>query len=299
MEHIVFQYYPARVKSNEPIGTVTLEQFIRCQRDPKNDIKDVFAKIEQCERMGELKLKADLKQNNLHYFTPCVYVNQYRRYTDIHNFTGLLILDFDHIENAAELKQFLFNEYRQIICAWLSPSKKGVKCIVRIPKVQSVSQFKEYYYGIAAEMYQYAGFDTSGQNAVLPLFQSYDPELLERDDYDVWNVKGVKINDLSCVTPSDAPCIQITDRDKQRCINIINRGFDNIIDYGHPKLRGLCISIGGYVGTGYLADWEAMQIIDHRIETHSYLSKGIPGYKQTARWAVTLGMSKPLILKHD
>lgn len=299
MEHIVFQYYPKVVKSNNPLGFVTLQQFINGQANPKDSIKELFTRIQQAEIDGNKKLKAELKQNNLHYFTPCVIVNELRRYTNIKRFTGLLVLDFDHIDNAPDLKQFLFDEYKCIITAWLSPSKKGVKCIVRIPEVGSVSEFKEYYFGIAAEMDQYAGFDSSGQNSVLPLFQSWDPDLMFRDDYIPWTVKGVKINDLDTVPASQAPYVQVTDRDKQTCIKIIQTGFNHITDYGHPPLRSLCLSIGGYVATGYLSDWEAMQMIDYHIENHGYLKKGIPGYKKTARWALNKGKAKPIILKYD
>ena len=299
MEQIIFQYYPARVKSNNPIGWVTLDQFIRAQQNPKDSVKDVFRQIEQAELDKNKKLKADLKQNNLYYFTPCVNVGQYRRYTDIVKFTGLLVIDFDHLDNAPDLKQYLFDEYKSVVVSWLSPSKSGVKCLVRIPEVHSVSEFKEYYFGIAAEMEQYAGFDSSGQNAVLPLFQSWDPELLSRDDADLWTIKGVKVNDLDSINPSNAPFIQITNKDKESCVKMIHTGFSNITDCGHPPLRSLCLSIGGYVATGYLSDWEAMQMIEFHIENHGYLKKGIPGYKKTARWALNQGKNKPLILKHD
>jgi len=299
MEDIVFQYYPARVDSKYPTGFVSLPQFIRAHLNPKPEVVEIFKQIEQAEIDNNKKLKAELKQNNLHYFTPCVVVEGPRRYVNIKKFTGLLVLDFDHIDNATDFKEHLFYEYKQVISAWLSPSKKGIKALIRIPKVQTIEQFKEYYYGVASEMDQYDGFDSCGQNAVLPLFQSYDPNLLLREDYSTWTIKGVKVNDLSAVVHSPPPYVQVTDADKNTCIQIIQSGFNNIGNVGHPPLRSLCLAIGGYVSTGYISDWEALQIIDYNIENHHYLKKGVSGYKETARWALNIGKKTPLILKHE
>ena len=168
---ISFQYYPARVNSNEPLGIISLEQFLISTKTPKDSTKAIFDQIAAAELSSNKKLKAELKQNHLFYFTPCVHVHPFRRYACIKHFTGLLILDFDHIDNARDFKYFLFDEYKSLIAAWLSPSKRGLKCLVKIPKVNTVEEFKEYYFGIASEMEVYNGFDPSGQNAVLPLFQ--------------------------------------------------------------------------------------------------------------------------------
>jgi VirE N-terminal domain len=293
-----FQYYRANIKSNKPIGYINLNQFIKCHINPKDNIKEVFRKIVDAEQTGNRQLKAELKQNNLYYFTPCVQVYPYRRYSDIRYFTGLLVLDFDHINNAKEFKQFLFDNYKFIIAVWLSPSKYGVKCLVKIPVVNTVDEFKEYYYGIVTEMEIYNGFDGSGQNPVLPLFQSYDPELLFRDDFDIWEIKGIKVSDFTTAIELPPSDIDITDKDKQTVIKIINTGFNNINDYGHPPLRGLCIAVGGYVSAGYISEHDAIDLVKCRIENHPYLSKGVTGYKKTAEWSIMTGKKKPIYLSH-
>jgi hypothetical protein len=276
-----------------------MDGLIQLTKNPPDSILRIFEKIAEAELSGDQEAKAKLKQSRLLMFTPCVIVDGKRNYASIVKFTGLVVLDFDHIDNASEFKTFLFNEYKSIVAVWLSPSKRGVKAIVKIPVVETIEEFKEYYFGIASEMDPYYGFDPSGQNAVLPLFQSYDPDLLCRDDFETWTKKGVKKNDFVQPAPSKIRRIKATDEEKKVVITIINSGFNNIVDYGHPPLRGLCFVIGGYIASGYIAETEAIELIHQRIESHPYLSKDVSGYSKTAEWAVKVGQTKPLYVRRQ
>lgn len=283
-----FQYYSNRVDNPKPLGYISIEQFIRATKQPKNNVIEIFQQIYQAEKDGNIELKAKLKQENLHYFTPCVNLSGGRSYNDIIRFTGLMVLDFDHLrskEYAIQFRDFIFNEYNQIVVAWLSPSKLGVKCLVSIPIAQTVEQFKEYYFGIASDMDRFDGFDGSGQNSVLPLFQSYDPELLFRNNYTAWTIRGIKKN--AFVSNLDK---------KDRIIKMIASGMDNIHDNGHPQLRSLCVAVGGYVASGYIEENEALQFINALIVSHRYLSKGVTGYQKTAKQMIEFGKCKPIIL---
>ena len=160
----------------------------------------------------------------------------------------------------------------------------------------SIDEFKGLFYGIAAEMDQYNGFDPTGQNCVLPCFQSYDPDILIRYNPETWTTTGTKANSLPAIPATLPAGIIASDRHKEAVIKMINTGFDNIIDVGHPALRSLCISIGGYVISGYIDLYEAQQLINYRIETHPYLKKGVRNYQLTAAWSLSQGMNKPLLL---
>jgi hypothetical protein len=293
---ISFQVYRQPITNVRPIKLITLEYFLGYTKDPPQSIIGIFNMIAAAERSGDKQAKDNLKQKYLHYFTPCVVVGLVRRYESIQHFTGILVLDFDHIDNARDFKYFLFEEYPCMIAVWLSPSRRGVKSLIKIPVVTSVAEFKEFYFGIAAEMEVYNGFDPSGQNSVLPLFQSYDPDLLYRTDVDTWTVKGVKQSDFTTAPVCTVLKITPTDKDKLKVVQIIRSGFDNIVDCGHPQLRSLSITIGGYIANGYINEYEAIQMFNYEIETHPYLKKRIEGYKKTALWAIRQGQSKPLTL---
>jgi hypothetical protein len=288
-----FQYYPSTINASTPLGYVTIEQFIKANKKPKPETVELFKKIAECEASGDKEQKARLKEN-LFSFTPCVNVSHKRQYKDIISFTGLLVLDFDHIDNAPEFKEFLFNEYRFIYLCWLSPSKKGVKALVPFPIVQTVQDFKSYYYGISEEMEQYNGFDKSGQNCVLPLFQSYDPDMFINPFPFKWTDKGFKMNDFEATKPQ--PVIYTGEKKEAIIIKMINTGINKIVDNGHPQLRSVCLAIGGYVVSGYIDFSTALNQVNYCIDTNGYLKKGIPGYKKTAKEFLNLGMSKPLTL---
>ncbi|AGO48302.1 VirE N-domain protein [Cellulophaga phage phi17:1] len=298
LKDIVFQYFPAKVKSKKPIGSIDLDYVINATGNPSEKVKETFRLIAKAEQDNDMKLKAELKQNNLYYFTPCVWLDgQNRAYKNILSFTGLMVLDFDHIDNAEEFKQFLFNKFDCIIFAFLSPSKKGVKFIVRIPIVKTVEEFKEYYFGMGLDLDKYKGWDGTGQNCVLPLFLSYDENVLFRTDAKEWTKKGKKADFFSAVVV-DKSQIEYGDNDKGRIFSNASKAFASIVDNGHPQLRAICISLGGYVASGYITAYEAIEYSDQMIETHSYLRKGVPGYKKTAREAINKGQEKMLKLEN-
>jgi hypothetical protein len=295
-----FQYYPANIKKCKPLGFTTIEEFKTLHKEPTREMIEVFSKIAEAEVKNDMELKAKIKQNNLLYFTPCVYIKNWRKYDNITKFTGLLVLDFDHIENAKVFKKHLFDEYPFIISTWLSPSKKGIKALVRIPIIQvqspiskSTDEFKEYFDAISDVMELYDGFDKINQNPAQPLFQSYDPELLFRADATIFSKRKAKPKFIP--RPSVQPFRTFNSSSKKETIiRMIVRKMNEIINNGHPQLRRISYSLGGFVGGGYLTQSEAEELIYNLIEHHRYLCKGISGYKKTASTFIKKGMEKPL-----
>ena len=293
---VKFQFYPAQVNSKRPIGEVTLLEFLRANQEPADEINTVFKQIAQAEADNDQKQKAYLKQSFLYYFTPCVWTDgQGRGYINILTFTGLLVLDFDHIENASEFKYFIFSSFSCVVAGWLSPSKKGCKFLVKIPVVADVDEFKSYFFGIALVMELYKGFDGTGQNAILPLFLSYDPDLLYRENATTWTKRGKMLN---AFVASSAPLIpvQIGEGDQARVQSIIIKLFEAIIDNGHPQVRSAGVTLGGYVASGYIDQSSAEGFIFSLIQNNSYLRKGISGYQTTAKTAIQKGTLSQLTL---
>lgn len=293
---IILQYYPARVNSKRPIGETDLAYFMEATKNPSEAIKDTFKAIAAAELADDMKRKAELKQENLYYLTPCVYTDgKGRSYTNILKWNGIAVLDFDHIENAEQFKIFMFNKYKAIFCAYLSPSKKGVKFLVSIPLCTSTDEFKTYYYGLGCQMDRYKGWDGTGQNCILPLFLSWDENLLYRQDPEVWTKKGQKA-DFYAAKTSGTINIDTKDADKKRILENCQKAFLAITTNGHPQMRAACISLGGYVAAGYLDESEAIQFVNNLIESNGYLSKGVSGYKKTAKAAIGKGQEKAIIL---
>jgi len=290
MKNITFQYFTGGVYISHPAGIVTLEQFIEATRNPKPATLEVLRKIAVCTDPAQ---KLILKQS-LPYFTPCVYLRERRNYENIERFTGLLVVDIDKIDNANEIKHYIFNTFHSVFCCYLSPSKRGVKAIFRIPTVQTPDQFKAYFYGVSDALTGLKGFDTTAKNCVLPLFLSYDPEILIRPEPGVWQRTGIDPANFTNkvrepVTPGS---IEKTSETEELVLKIIKTGLDVNSD-GHPKLRALCYTVGGYIASGYIDENKALDEIEKIIE-NSYFSKGTSGYKRTARTAINAGKSEPL-----
>lgn len=291
MQPITFNYYDADIKSSIPLGNVTLDYFINAIRNPKIDIKHIFERIRIAEEVGDMATKQQLK-SKLYSFTPCVYVQGARKYENIKHWTGLLVLDFDHLEvdYAVEFKSYLFNEYKFIIATWLSASRHGVRALVKIPQAQSVEEFKQYFAAIERHLNCYNGFDKAPKNCILPLFFSYDAEILYRDNAQTWDEKYIE--------PIPPPVKQYIINDKTSAVErIIAKKINIIVDSGHPQLRAAAYLLGGYVGGGYIDHSDAVSIIHNLIESNAYLSQKASIYKKTAVQMINKGVNQPTYIK--
>jgi len=296
---IKFQYYENDITKPKPLGYVTLQQFITANTSPKKEIVSIFDKIEDATISGDMELKAKLK-SKLFYFTPCVQTDGLgRSYSNITGFTSFMTLDFDKIDNAPDFKKFLFDAIPSIVAAYLSPSKKGCKFIVRIPVCKTTDEFKSYFYGMAKYLEKYEGFDPSTQNCILPLYLSIDPDLLYRDDAEIWTERGYKIDEFKVFDGEIEVLENITEKDKERVRSILTKSMEKIVDSGHFIVRSTALSAGGYVASGYYTQEEAEELIYSLILDNDYCKKNIRGYKQTAKEMIIKGMRSPLYLKND
>ena len=291
-----FQYYTDNVRKNKLIGKVELSRLINAIKIPNQNMAKIYNEIAECESKGNLKRKAELKQHLYYFIVPTLSDGKGRAYKNIASFTGALHLDFDHIDHARQFRDDLFNTYDFVIAAWLSASKRGVKALVSIPVSKDVKEFQDYFWGLANnEMMQYVGFDKSPQNAVLPLFISYDPEIKYRDDFTTWDRKGKNPSHVNFGKIQNF-IYKVDANDKYERASIKNTitAINKIIDNGHPQVRGAAVALGGYIGAGYLTTEDGVGLITKLIQSNSYLSKGTDGYIKTAIQMINKGISNPL-----
>lgn len=297
-----FQYYPASIKQTKPIGNITLFDYLKAIKHPKEAIKSIFKQIEVASANGDLKLKAELK-SKLYYFTPCVTVNgNGRKYDDVTGWTGLMVIDFDGLDKdfAVEFKKYLFETYDFMVAVFLSASKKGIKCIARIPVSSSIDEFKSYFYGLMDNFQYYQGIDFTSKNCVLANYLTYDEQLLYRLDAKVWDRKGMQLNEFNSNPLTEyKPIENITEDDAKWCINIASNMINRIVDNGHGQVVATASLIGGFVGSGYISRSDAEYALQSLIRSNHYLSKGTNGYIKTAMTMLEKGISSPVLLdKH-
>jgi hypothetical protein len=297
MKDILFQYYEADIKATKPLGFVSLEYWINSMRNPKPKFKQIFDKIHLAS-LNQNKAEKDILKRSLYFFTPSAIVKSKRCYADIDTFTGLLTVDFDGLdpEYANEFKTALFNEYKFIICAWLSASHKGVRALIKIPIAKNVDDFKLYFNAIEQELGIYNGFDIAPKNCVLPMFMSYDTDILHRNDFTTYTKKYKPIE--------PTPITQyFVIHDPTTIEKIIQYGVNKIQSNGHPQLRAISFALGGYVASGYIDQYTATQLINNCIDSNDYLSRQTNGlkmsdvYKKTAKEMIIKGQTKPLAIQ--
>jgi hypothetical protein len=309
---VLFPYYSGYIKFTKAMGYVSLSNFIHAHKTPNKDIAALMDKIQEASESGDLKLKRELKQK-LYSFTPSVEVGcvgTKRKYDNITGWTGLMQLDFDKIETVAkahDLKEYLFTTYQCVVCAYMSPSGKGVKCLISITKPRDKEHYRAIYKSVQKEFESIGYFDPATKNAILPLFLSIDKDIYSRDISEAitWNEedwteeKKVQLLDkppTSNFVHSNKDSHQ-AQYDYDKCIRIFTEAMNSIVDNGHPQLRHACLILGSRASAGYISKNEAISMCENAVLANSYFDKDQKGYIDTAHWAVEQGYKSPKYYK--
>ena len=295
IDSVSFQFFPAKIWEAQPLGELTLRQFLEVHKTPKQSTVDVIEQIKIAAKNGDLKLKDSLKQNNLYSFIPSVKLDGGGRgLINIVDYNPVMLVEFDKIDHAKELKERLFNNLKSVIAAWISPSGRGLKILVRIRKPRSVEEYKEYFCGLAYYLSQYEGFDGVNYNIVLPTFLSYDREILIREDAEEWTQRGGKINSFKVYEGDFEVPEDIDDEYTQKVINKVTFLINRIEDNGHTQLLSISTLLGGWVGFKLISLEKADALICDLIQSNNYLSKNIKGYCKTAMEMIRRGALSPI-----
>jgi hypothetical protein len=87
--------------------------------------------------------------------------------------SGLMILDFDNLQNPSLFKNQLKSD-PCIFSAWISPSGDGVKALLRIHEVKDDKEFKQVFDQVKIKYHE---LDGSGKDIARACFESFDPEI--------------------------------------------------------------------------------------------------------------------------
>lgn len=284
-------YYIGGVYETIPKGTIDLREFIVSIAIPSPAQVVQVNEIQRASKAGNEEMKQKLK-TKLPFFTPAINCTQ-RRYANITHFTGLMPVDFDKLEpqDAIGLRSELMT-HSFVIAAWLSASGRGVRGLVHVPICQNEVEYKARFKALAQVLSVYNGWDNAPQNAVLPLFYSYDREMITNADFttftDIYTYKEPpRKENIKIYSDND---------DEAHVINIIKNNISKITTSGHFILRSASYSMGGYVGMNYISESKAIDIMDKLIDGNAYLSQKPAVYKKTARDMIIKGQEQPLSL---
>lgn len=301
LKQIKFQYYNSDIRSTKALGVLSLYDMLYSIKNPREEIVELFKQIEAASEAGDKKLKATLKEG-LYFMNPCIMTDgKGRGYENIKNWTGILVVDVDNLDKdfAVELKQHLFETYPFVIASMLSSSRRGVKALIRIPVVNSVEEFKSYFYGLMDEWQNYRNIDPSSKNCALPFYLTYDRELLYRIDATEWTGRGIQLDEFTPYDGEIIPVENVNEDDVYFIKNIIKKMFAGITDSGHLIVRSASLTLGGYAVAYGLDMGEMRDYLFDLIDDTSYLQKSLRTYKKTASDMLLRGAQAPLYLKKD
>lgn len=193
--------------------------------------------------------------------------------------SGLLILDFDHVDIESTSAQL--RGLKECLACWISPSGDGVKALIRIQEVANDDEYKFVYRDFCANYS--LDCDTSGSDISRTCYESYDPNIYINENAEVYVPKELPISkeniDLGCVTN-----IPLTDTNEiaNKLIKWFNGKFDN--KSRNSSLYKLAIGFNDFgvdisTASRYLLKYEQKDFKSKEIET---LIKS--AYKNTANF---------------
>lgn len=280
-------YYTGSIFETIPKGVIPLSTLLNKIQNPKPEVKNLVDRIQRSENEEKAKLKTQLP-----FFTPAINCEK-RCYSAINHFTGLMPFDFDKLgkSDAEALKKELIS-YPYVIATWLSSSGEGVRGLVSIPVCVDTEEYKKRFKALQEAWGIYIGFDPAPQNCVLPLFYSYDFNLIINHNYKQFR----DVLEIKEMPKSEKIVLYGIDPNEKAIYTIAKKKIDTITNAGHYTLRAVSYAVGGYVAQGYVSQNKAIEIIENLIDNNNYLKIKASTYKRTAKEMIIAGQKQPLII---
>lgn len=168
--------------------------------------------------------------------------------------SGLVILDFDHVENLLDFKKQICED-KYTFAAFISPSGDGLKVLVKIPP--EIENHEKYYFGLIKK---YPSLDTTSKNISRVCFASYDPEIYINENSEVFKDKGKVVEKKE--TKQIIEAVNTDYKKLDAAIEIIRSAVDG---EKHKKLVKAGYLAGGFIGGGLVEEHEALRILQLEI----------------------------------
>ena len=175
-----------------------------------------------------------------------------RKDEDLKEHSGVIVLDFDHIDVANSKNALATDEY--ILSCWVSPSGDGLKALVKIAQPR---KHRDHFRAIASYMDRQYGLevDSTGQNESRLCFESYDPEIIINEDSKVFTAVLSERTEVQSVSSN----AQNTDYNKLAVLaSMIRRAEDG---EKHIELLKASNLAGGFITAGRVEEEEAKRVL--------------------------------------
>tara|TARA_R110000772_G_scaffold92111_1_gene188762 strand:+ start:2961 stop:4730 length:1770 start_codon:yes stop_codon:yes gene_type:complete len=198
--------------------------------------------------------------------------------------SGLIVLDFDHVEVEPTKKALAIDDY--VYACWVSPSANGIKALVR---VSNPERHRDHFRALVKYFDTQYGLDldSSGINESRACFESYDPEIIVKEGSKKF---GNFLSQEAFDAPPVTPIQTLTDYTK---LNVAVRMIRNATEgEKHNTLIKAATLCGGYIAAGRLEEEEVCRVLLREIVKRDIESP--EAAKETIRKGVDHGKTLPI-----
>jgi replicative DNA helicase len=256
---------------NEPLQ-ITIPKALQRIRDGKS--RTTVESVRQGNKEDKLQLPAVLFSGEF----------SSRSDEDIHEHSGYIVLDFDHVQVESTKKALATDDY--IYSCWVSPSGTGVKALV---KVASPERHRDHFRALVRYFDDRYGLnlDESGINESRACFESWDPEIVIKETSESFNLL---LSEEGAKAEPEGPTANHTDYNK---LNIAARMVRSAPDgEKHNVLIKAATLCGGYIAAGRMEYDEVVRVLTREIERRDIdsLESAIADIKQ----GIEHGKTRPI-----
>tara|TARA_Y100000114_G_scaffold155773_1_gene180819 strand:+ start:143 stop:1960 length:1818 start_codon:yes stop_codon:yes gene_type:complete len=198
--------------------------------------------------------------------------------------SGYIILDFDHVDVEATKKHLGTDDH--VYACWVSPSGDGIKALV---KITNPERHRDHFRALVTYFDKQYGLqvDESGINESRACFESYDPDIIIKDESKAFGAFTSELAQQQVPTNERG---EYTDYMK---LNLAARMI-RLADDGekHSALIRAAKLCGGYVAAGRMEDEEVVRVLFREISKRDIDSESQA--MKTIRDGIEMGRVVPI-----
>ena len=176
---------------------------------------------------------------------------------DLFEHSGFIVLDFDHVDVDATKRSLATDDF--IHSCWTSPSGTGVKALVHVTNPE---RHRDHFRALIKYFERSHGLelDESGINESRACFESYDPDIIVKDDYKKFGHFTTEHAE------AQVPTNEAYDHTDYMKLNLACRMIRQAQD-GEKwvTLNRAAILCGGYVAAGRMEEEEVLRVLFREI----------------------------------
>ena len=191
-------------------------------------------------------------------FLPCVlFSGEFTKRTDesLFEHSGFVVLDFDHVDVDKTKNTLAMDDY--VYSCWTSPSGNGVKALVEITNTERHEEHFNALTKYFEERYN-LDLDQTGRNLSRMCYESYDPEIVIKGEYDRFGKFSSSTDLTSSHKTTDYQAVTTNYKRLNIAVMKVAKATDGEKHQALLEAARLC---GGFIAGGIVEEEEAKRIL--------------------------------------